>query len=264
MKLRAHVLTASALLLMTLVSCGGSDSATATVPTSASTAPVPTSAFADPVAVAPLEFEFGADVRFTPVERMLSSVWNGVDAKLLASAFADGGACGLEALVAQLPSDAFASPSDQLASVKARIGESAAETAVVIVTLDGEDQQIPVRATDGQWFVDGDPCELVRGAGLRSLDRVTQSNLRNAVTAALTQATDDGDFSRITPTSLASIEPSLTYGAIADAGKATVGVGVVSPSQVLVVQQSATGAWFCVADDERGDQRHVRKRHDAR
>ncbi len=212
-------------------------------------APVPRTASANSVASAPLEFEFGDDPRFSPVERMLSALWNGVDAKLLASAFAGGGACGLDPLVAQLPADAFASPSDQLASVKARIGASTTETAVVIVTLDGEDQQIPVRAAGGQWFVDSDPCALVRGAGLRSQDRATQSNLRNAVTAALTQATDDGDFSRVRPVSLARFEPSLTYGAIADANEATVGVGVVSASQIVFVQQSANGTWFCVADD---------------
>jgi hypothetical protein len=246
-KLRAHLLTALSLLLLTLASCGGgSEPAAVKVSPSSTTsaAPVPTTG-----AAGALEFDCGDDPRFLPVERMMSALWNRVDAELLAAAFADGGACGLDALVAQLPAGAFVSPSDQLADVTARIGASTAETAVVVVTLDGEDQQIPVRAVGGQWFVDGDPYALVRGAGLRAQDRATQSNLRNAVTAALTQATDDGDFARVTPGSLASIEPSLTYAAIADASQATVGVGVVSADQIFFVQQSPNGGWFCVADD---------------
>ena len=49
------------------------------------------------------------------------------------------------------------------------------------------------------------------GARQRAQDRVSQSSLRNALTAAKTAYADNGDYSQSRSTDLRAIEPSLTY-----------------------------------------------------
>ena len=49
------------------------------------------------------------------------------------------------------------------------------------------------------------------GARERAQNRAAQSSLRNALGAAKTAYTDDGDYSGATTTNLAAIEPSLSY-----------------------------------------------------
>ncbi len=49
------------------------------------------------------------------------------------------------------------------------------------------------------------------GARERAQDRAAQSSLRNALVAAKTAYTDEGDYSTATDADLDTIEPSLTY-----------------------------------------------------
>ena len=78
------------------------------------------------------------------------------------------------------------------------------------------------------------------GARERAQNRAAQSSLRNALVAAKTAYTDDGDYSGATTSDLGAIEPSLTY---TNAATASTGPNVVS------VEVSSS-------DDTSGLQRH--------
>jgi type IV pilus assembly protein PilA len=68
------------------------------------------------------------------------------------------------------------------------------------------------------------------GARQRAQDRVSQSSLRNALTAAKTAYADNGDYSKSRSTDLPAIEPSLTYAAgnVVSTGPKAVSVRVSS------------------------------------
>jgi type IV pilus assembly protein PilA len=97
------------------------------------------------------------------------------------------------------------------------------------------------------------------GARERAQDRAAQSSLRNALVAAKTAYTDDGDYSNAVrgsaTTGLTSIEPSLTY---LDSGDST-GPNVVSvlPSGANDIIWSAaalsdSGSCFYITDNSTG------------
>jgi type IV pilus assembly protein PilA len=95
------------------------------------------------------------------------------------------------------------------------------------------------------------------GAQDRARDRGAQSDLRNAVTAAKTIATDDaGLFTSVNVSSLSTAEGALTF---ANAGT-TSAIGVVvdtnpavgAPQTALFYKQSASNTWFGMGTDSSG------------
>ena len=95
------------------------------------------------------------------------------------------------------------------------------------------------------------------GARQRAQDRAAQSDLRNGMAAAKTYFTDDDTYAGFSNTVGETIEPSLTWIALADPAVGQVAVGVVDGSDadnqandaVLMVAESASGTFFCIADD---------------
>ncbi len=95
------------------------------------------------------------------------------------------------------------------------------------------------------------------GAQDRARDRGAQSDLRNALTAAKTIATDDqGQVDTVTAAALGVAETSITFSATADAASTTT-VEVLSSTsgstnQVLLVKGSASGKFYAVGTDDTG------------
>lgn len=97
------------------------------------------------------------------------------------------------------------------------------------------------------------------GVQNRAKDRAAQSDLRNALTAAKTVATDDsGEFDTVDLNALKAAEGSLGFTAAAPADHkdiTTVGGGVASPASsdyILFYTKSASGKYFGIATDKNG------------
>ncbi len=95
------------------------------------------------------------------------------------------------------------------------------------------------------------------GAQNRARDRGAQSNLRNALSAAKTIATDyDGFFLKdgtnpIDAVAMEAVEPSLEYAAAG--AKGTVGVTVPADgSNIFLWTQSASGKWYGMKSNATG------------
>ena len=89
------------------------------------------------------------------------------------------------------------------------------------------------------------------GAQDRARDRGAQSDLRNALTAAKTIATDDaGKFTNVTVDSLASAEGALSFADDGDDG--VIGV-VVTDDEVVLSTPSASGTWYGIAANSDGE-----------
>ena len=92
------------------------------------------------------------------------------------------------------------------------------------------------------------------GAQDRARDRGAQSDLRNAITAAKTIATDDaGLFTNVSVSNLTTAEGALTFGNTGD--KATIGVVVdtaSTPQTALFYKQSASNTWFGMGTNSSG------------
>jgi type IV pilus assembly protein PilA len=92
------------------------------------------------------------------------------------------------------------------------------------------------------------------GAQDRARDRGAQSDLRNAITAAKTIATDDaGLFTNVSVSNLTTAEGALTF---ADTGTKTA-IGVVvntgaTPQTALFYKQSASNTWFGMGTNSSG------------
>jgi len=96
------------------------------------------------------------------------------------------------------------------------------------------------------------------GAQDRARDRGAQSDLRNALTAAKTVATDNsGQFDLVTLTALAAAEGALTYAATgSDTVIGVVGGGVATtpnPNFISFYKQSKSGKWFGIATGKTGE-----------
>ena len=87
------------------------------------------------------------------------------------------------------------------------------------------------------------------GARERAQNRAAQSSLRNALVAAKTAYTDDGDYSGATNSDLDAIEPSLSYAA---AGTASTGPNNVSVS-VTDDGTAVDAVWSAAALSDSGD-----------
>ena len=94
------------------------------------------------------------------------------------------------------------------------------------------------------------------GAQDRARDRGAQSDLRNAVTAAKTIATDDaGLFTNTNVTTLGDAEGALTFDVVANASQDVIGVVidlVADPQTALFVKESASSTWFGMGTDSSG------------
>jgi len=82
-------------------------------------------------------------------------------------------------------------------------------------------------------------------------DRPTQSNLRNALTAAKTIFTDNDSYAAVTPASLQQVEPSLAYrtGPVTAAGGTTVSINTIGAGSVVLAAASPSGKCFFLRDD---------------
>lgn len=96
------------------------------------------------------------------------------------------------------------------------------------------------------------------GARQRAQDRAAQSDLRNGMAAAKTHFTDNDVYTGFDTgcgaaadscTTADGIEPSLTWRNLADPAVGEVALSVPSASTVLMVAESASGTFFCIADD---------------
>ncbi|HEX4904023.1 MAG TPA: prepilin-type N-terminal cleavage/methylation domain-containing protein [Acidimicrobiales bacterium] len=93
------------------------------------------------------------------------------------------------------------------------------------------------------------------GAQDRARDRGAQSDLRNAVTAAKTIATDDaGLFTNVTVANLTTAEGALDFAAAGT--KTDIGVVVdttATPQTALFYKQSASNTWFGMGTNSSGE-----------
>jgi type IV pilus assembly protein PilA len=87
------------------------------------------------------------------------------------------------------------------------------------------------------------------GARTRAQNRAAQSDLRNALVAAKTWYTDASTYvgADSTATGLITIEPSLTYVAVAATGL-NVSVAAISATQWAAARLSASGACYYISD----------------
>ena len=110
------------------------------------------------------------------------------------------------------------------------------------------------------------------GAQDRARDRGAQSDLRNALTAAKTVATDHSgyflkdDTTNLDAATMNATEPSLTFVVIGSASQSDIGVvvadtagpPVVKGTSVTFEKQSASGTWFGIGSDSQGKVRYCK------
>ncbi len=83
------------------------------------------------------------------------------------------------------------------------------------------------------------------GSRLRSQDRATQSNLRNALTVGKIVYTDEGDYSSITVAELDALEPSMTFQSAASSGSKQISFDRVSDTVVVYTALSdSEECWY--------------------
>ena len=96
------------------------------------------------------------------------------------------------------------------------------------------------------------------GAQDRARDRGAQSDLRNALTAAKTVATDSAGLFQVaavnmTKDDMALAEPSLTFDVIANSSATVVGVLTEGTgASITLAKKSASGRWFCISATSAG------------
>ena len=96
------------------------------------------------------------------------------------------------------------------------------------------------------------------GAQNRARDRGAQSDLRNALTASKTLATDSAGLFQvggvnIVAADMATAEPSLTYDVVANASTSVVGVNTEGTgASITLVKKSASGTFFCISATSNG------------
>jgi type IV pilus assembly protein PilA len=97
------------------------------------------------------------------------------------------------------------------------------------------------------------------GARERAQDRAAQSSLRNALVAAKTAYTDNGDYSGATTSGLTAIEPSLQYVAAgtASTGPTQISVSITASGSVpdavwSGASLSESGTCFWIKDNATG------------
>jgi len=97
------------------------------------------------------------------------------------------------------------------------------------------------------------------GAQDRARDRGAQSELRNALTAAKTIATDDaGLFTNVTTATLLTAEGSLTYNEGTTAVAKQVSVEKPADGTLLLQTKSASGTTFAICANSSGQVRYAK------
>lgn len=87
------------------------------------------------------------------------------------------------------------------------------------------------------------------GARERAHDSKTKRELRDGLVAAKVHYVDTRDFLSVDAATLAGIEPSIDFDVLANADTDTVGFGDLTADRIVLVRQSKSGTWFCLADD---------------
>jgi hypothetical protein len=80
-------------------------------------------------------------------------------------------------------------------------------------------------------------------------DQFTQLALTTAVNAAHDLYRQSYDYTSVTPASLAPLVPGLHLGTFAEASDSVIGVMAQDRNDVLLIEKSASGRWYCVTDN---------------
>ncbi len=80
-------------------------------------------------------------------------------------------------------------------------------------------------------------------------DRDAQHELRAALVVVKAHYADEGTFSNVTPKTLEAIDSHFSFDHVEHADEDTIGIGDQSDTGVVLVTRSASGTWFCIADD---------------
>ena len=87
------------------------------------------------------------------------------------------------------------------------------------------------------------------GARKRAQDKAAESNLRNGIAAAKTFFTDNDVYTGFTSGVAAGIEPSLDWTGGSPAVPNKISIRDVTDAHLVLVTQSASTKFFCIADD---------------
>lgn len=85
------------------------------------------------------------------------------------------------------------------------------------------------------------------GARTRAQDRAAQSELRTGLAAALTHFAQEGDWTDFDAVEGEAAEPVLTWVDGGPPGTREIAIPVHSGGELLLVRQSGSGTYFCVA-----------------
>ena len=80
-------------------------------------------------------------------------------------------------------------------------------------------------------------------------DQFTQLALTSTVNAAHTIYTQSYDYTTVTAASLAPLVPDLHLGTFAEASDSVIGVMAQDRNDVLLIEKSSSGRWYCVTDN---------------
>jgi len=83
-------------------------------------------------------------------------------------------------------------------------------------------------------------------------DKKVQANLRNALVAAKVYFTDHNSYAGFNPAAAEKLEPSLAYNTSGTAKKGQVSIRAATKNAVLLVDKSASGTVFCIAEQVDG------------
>lgn len=94
------------------------------------------------------------------------------------------------------------------------------------------------------------------GARQKAQDRAAQSDLRNGLTAAKVFYVDGETYLSTdiagTITAYEALEPSIDFDTLANVSTTKVAIPVATASTVVLVTESGSGTFFCIADDTAG------------
>jgi len=94
--------------------------------------------------------------------------------------------------------------------------------------------------------------EAAPPAGEVDAGRAAQTTLRNGLLVAKTQYTTDGTYVSLSAASLEAIEPTLDFDIMSSADADTVGLGDLSETGFVMVSETTTGTWYCIAETPAG------------
>jgi hypothetical protein len=202
-----------------------------------------------PPTIPPHTVDLASRPELVPVLRVVRAFGSHFDAPTFLAAFdMRGQPCDLRTEATRL--DGASNPDPQDASkISARVESATANAATVTVVDGGDTSTVHVRRAATGWVLAENGCALianVRAAQDAAPDRKAQSDLRNAITAAMVIYTDQQSFAGASPDLLTKVEPSLKYAALVNAGVGVIGVEAAG-NRILLVTQSRSGTWFCLA-----------------